>query len=434
MKQALFKWGRISRRQKIILTWWTEDSLYKDYDGIIADGSIRSGKTVSMAFSFAVWAMENFNGQKFAMSGKTIGSLRRNCIGTMKRQLKARGYAVEEKRFDNLIIVSKGDVANEFYLFGGKDEASQDIVQGITLAGAFFDEVALMPESFVNQATARCSVDGSKWWFNCNPRGPQHWFYQKWIRKAKKRRLVYLHFTMDDNLTLTQRIRKRYMSQYVGVFFSRYIKGLWVMAEGLIYDMFNEKVHVLEKPPDTEGDYYISADYGIQNATVFLLWRKVKQKRRWCALREYYYSGRDKGKQKTVAELVDGMESILPEEDGKIIKPRLVIIDPSATALKVELRKRGYKVKAADNDVLDGIADVGSALQDMLIVFCKCCTNTVAEFGTYIWDHKAADRGEDKPVKVKDHGMDATRYFVRTQHLVKRKKAKQDEPLPLLMQ
>ena len=109
-------------------------------------------------------------------------------LGVLKQQLLGRGYEVIEHRADNFWEVSKGDKSNEFYFFGGKDESSQDLIQGITLAGAFFDEVALMPESFVNQATARCSITGSKYWFNCNPAGPQHWFYQKWILRCKKRR------------------------------------------------------------------------------------------------------------------------------------------------------------------------------------------------------------------------------------------------------
>ena len=116
--------------------------------------------------------------------------------------LRSRGYTVADHRADNLVIITKGDVTNYFYIFGGKDERSQDLIQGITLAGVFFDEVALMPESFVNQATGRCSVDGSKYWFNCNPDGPYHWFKTEWIDKREEKHLLYLHFTMDDNLSL----------------------------------------------------------------------------------------------------------------------------------------------------------------------------------------------------------------------------------------
>lgn len=239
-KTAEFRWGPLSDRQLQVLAWWRTGSVFADYNGIIADGAIRSGKTVSMAFSFVVWAMETFQNQNFALCGKTIASLRRNVLNTLKRQLKARGYAADERRTDNLLIVSIGGVTNEFYLFGGKDEGSQDLIQGITLAGVFFDEVALMPESFVNQATARCSVTGSKFWFNCNPNDPEHWFYQKWILRCRIRKLVYLHFEMDDNLTLSEDVKQRYYHQYQGVFFLRYIKGLWVTAEGVIFPSFAE--------------------------------------------------------------------------------------------------------------------------------------------------------------------------------------------------
>lgn len=182
--KQFFHFKPFSQKQRKVLNWWCESSPVKDYDGIIADGAIRSGKTVSMSLSFAIWAMDTFNGQNFAMCGKTIGSFRRNVLFWLKLMLKSRGYRVTDHRADNLVIVTRGETENYFYIFGGKDERSQDLIQGITLAGVFFDEVALMPESFVNQATGRCSVEGSKYWFNCNPDGPYHWFKVNWIDKS----------------------------------------------------------------------------------------------------------------------------------------------------------------------------------------------------------------------------------------------------------
>ena len=217
--EAVFKFKPFSTKQRKVLNWWCDSSPVKDAEGIIADGAIRSGKTISMSLSFVLWAMTSFNGENFIMAGKTIGSFRRNVLFWLKLMLKSRGYVVEEHRADNLIIISNHDKSNYFYVFGGKDERSQDLIQGVTAAGAFFDEVALMPESFVNQATGRCSVPGSKWWFNCNPESPHHWFKEEWINKAKERGLIYLHFTMDDNLSLTEHIKERYRSQYSGVFF-----------------------------------------------------------------------------------------------------------------------------------------------------------------------------------------------------------------------
>lgn len=217
-KKAPFKFSPFSIKQKMVLEWWMEGSPYKDKDGIIADGSIRSGKTTVMSFSFVMWAMENFEDENFAMCGKTIQSLRRNVIQQLKKVLKSRKYAVEEHRSENYIVVRNGEIENTFYLFGGKDEGSQDLIQGITLAGVFFDEVALMPESFVNQATGRCSVDESKYWFNCNPEGPDHYFYLEWVKKIKEKNLIRIHFTMEDNPSLARNIIERYMRMYTGVF------------------------------------------------------------------------------------------------------------------------------------------------------------------------------------------------------------------------
>lgn len=442
-KVQVFKFQPFSRKQKQVLTWWTPNSPVKDYDGIIADGAIRSGKTVCMSLSFVMWAMSTFSGQNFAMCGKTIGSFRRNVLFWLKLMLKSRGYHVTDHRADNLVEISRGQVTNYFYIFGGKDERSQDLIQGITLAGLFCDEVTLMPESFVNQATGRCSVDGSKYWFNCNPDGPYHWFKVNWIDKAigylgKKKvakikaeaeatgkepdlkKLLYVHFTMDDNLSLSEEIKARYRSMYTGVFFKRYIMGLWAMAEGVIYDMFDPDKHTV----DTEalaaaykartghdfwvGDKYVSCDYGTQNPTAFLLWQQGADKK-WHCRREYYYSGRDKGRQKTDAEFSADLKNWLGNTEI-----RAVILDPAAASFKAQLEKDGFKVKKAKNDVLDGIRFVATLLLTGAILIDNNCDNLIKEFASYIWDAKAAEKGEDKPVKEHDHALDALRYFCMT--------------------
>ena len=178
--KAIFRFKPFSVKQLKVLKWWLDPQV-KYMDGIIADGAIRSGKTVVMSLSFVLWAMEKFQSQNFGMCGKTIGSFRRNVVTVLKLMLRSRGYHVKDHRADNLLIITRNGVENYFYIFGGKDESSQDLIQGITLAGLFCDEVALMPESFVNQATGRCSIEGSKFWFNCNPAGPYRWFKTNWI-------------------------------------------------------------------------------------------------------------------------------------------------------------------------------------------------------------------------------------------------------------
>lgn len=404
-----FQFKPFSIKQKKVLTWWCEGSPVKDKDGIIADGAIRSGKTLSMSMSFVIWAMTTFHGQNFGMCGKTIGSFRRNVVFWLKLMLRALGYKIVDHRADNLLVITKGDAVNYFYIFGGKDERSQDLIQGITLAGVLFDEVALMPESFVNQATGRCSVDGSKFWFNCNPDGPFHWFKVNWIDKIDIKNLIYLHFTMDDNLSLSEKIKARYAAMYSGVFYQRYILGLWVVAEGIIYDMFNAAKHVISSIKDLASTiYYVSCDYGTQNATVFLLWCK-NTTGKWICAKEYYYSGRDETAQKTDTEYADDLKDFLGD-----IKPKAIIVDPSAASFIAELKKRGYRVKPAKNDVLDGIRFVATLLNQERIAFAAGCKNTIQEFTSYIWDAKASDRGEDKPVKQHDHAMDAVRYFCYT--------------------
>lgn len=404
MKVSFFRWKPLSARQKKILCWWHKNSKYADYNGIIADGAVRSGKTVTMGFSFVLWAMTNYDRQNFAMCGKTIASFRRNVLGTLKQQLKARGYTVTEKRSDNLLVVSMGDKANLFYMFGGKDEASQDLIQGITLAGVFFDEVALMPESFVNQATARCSVTGSKFWFNCNPAGPMHWFYVKWICRCRKLKLLYLHFTMADNLSLAKEIKERYESMWTGVFYDRYIRGLWVVAEGLIYGFFDKAIHCTDQIPET-GRYYISVDYGTHNPFSAGL---------WCVkggvatrIREYYWNGREEGKEKTPEEYYTELEKLagaLPIEK--------VIVDPAAAEFIATIRRHGrFDVGKAKNDVLDGIRFTATMLQNGYIKIHSSCKASIKEFGLYSWD----DKGEiDKPIKESDHAMDEIRYFAYT--------------------
>lgn len=299
IKQAIFHFRPFSKKQMKLLTWWLPESGVSHYDGIIADGAIRSGKTVSMSLSFVIWAMETFNEQNLAMCGKTIGSFRRNVLSVLKPMLLSRGYKYKDHRADNMFEVTYNNKTNYFYIFGGKDERSQDLIQGITLAGVFFDEVALMPESFVNQATGRCSVSGSKFWFNCNPQAPAHYFKKEWIDKAEEKSLLYLHFTMDDNLSLDEKIKARYRAMYTGVFFKRYILGLWVAAEGVIYDLFaNDKSKFIIEEKNLPPIRYatIGVDFGgTGSAHSFTLtgftynWDVI-------VLDEYYWNNKEKGR------------------------------------------------------------------------------------------------------------------------------------------
>lgn len=419
-KRPVFKFKPFSKKQRMVLNWWTSTSPVKDYDGIIADGAIRSGKTVSMSLSFVFWAMESFAGEQFIMAGKTINSFRRNVLINLMTMLRSRGYSCLHHisgKTPNMLEVSRNGRTNYFYIFGGKDEGSQELVQGITAAGAFFDEVALMPESFVNQATARCSVEGAKWWFNCNPAGPMHWFKREWIDKQKEKRVLYLHFTMDDNLSLSERVKAKYRAMYAGVFFLRYIKGLWKTAEGLIYTtMTEDNLYTDDERPESlkyYGSRVIAVDYGTTNPCVFLdtwddgqtIW--VDREYRWDSRSEA--ARRSTNPQKTDKQYADDMAEFMGERPQDQC---MIIVDPSAASFIQELRSRGWVVKPAENEVIDGVRKVSTMLSRKNIKINRGCTGLTSEIQSYVWDEKAAEKGEEKPVKQLDHGPDALRYRI----------------------
>ena len=247
---------------------------YSKFDAIICDGAVRSGKTSIMSLSFFLWAMGNFNNCAFAFCGKSMGAVERNIVTPLLSVVYLKqNFDIRYNRGDHVIIARRGAKENRFYLFGGKDESSYMLIQGVTLAGVLLDEVALMPRSFVEQALARCSVDGAKYWFNCNPENPLHWFRQEWILKASEKNALHLHFLIDDNPSLSEETRSRYKNMYTGVFYQRYILGLWVMSEGLIYDMFDHTENTYREDIPSlpyACQRYIACDYGTSNPTVFL--------------------------------------------------------------------------------------------------------------------------------------------------------------------
>ena len=338
-----FDFVKFSDKQNIVLSWWTEGSKYKDFDAIICDGAVRSGKTVSEALSFVVWAMMSFNGKNFALCGKTVGGLRRNVIGPLKQMLKSTGFRMEDNRNEGCITIAFTDkdtkqiTTNNFYIFGGKDEGSQDLIQGITLAGVFFDEVALMPQSFVNQATARCSVEGAKFWFSCNPNSPFHWFKKDWIDKVVEKKILYLHFTMEDNPSLSDKVKARYKALYTGVFYKRYILGLWVSADGVVYPMFDLDRHVKTVKRNWTR-IFVSGDFGMQNATTFGIFGYYAPEKRYHQIASYYHNGREDG-QLTVKEYVQDLKDMLAKY---WVIPDYITLDPSAAPLLVEMRKDPY--------------------------------------------------------------------------------------------
>ena len=390
-----------SPKQLEVLTWWSDSSPYRDREAIICDGAVRSGKTLCMSLSFVFWAMRRFSGGKFALCGRSVASVRRNVTETLTEQLRRLGFVCREKVSRNVITVEYAGRKNEFFLFGGKDEASQSVIQGITLAGVLLDEVALMPRSFVEQACARCSVEESKLWFSCNPEGPGHWFYREWILKTEQRKALYLHFTMEDNPSLSQKMLERYRRMYTGVFYRRFILGQWVEAQGRVYDFFDESM-VRPVPEGRMEEYAVSCDYGTANPASFGLWGRRDGV--WYRTQEYYYDSRREGQQKTDGEYVQEMKKLTA---GKKIS--FVVADPSAASFILALRREGFNVVKAKNDVISGIRLTADMLKTGRLVICSPCTDAIREFSLYCWDKP--DGKKDEPRKENDHAMDEIRYF-----------------------
>lgn len=389
----------ISDKQKKILAF-----PYSTYDALICDGAVRSGKTSIMMVAFMDWAMRCFNGCRFGICGKTVDSATKNIVVPYTQMAYANErYSIRWRRSEKILEVRRGSTVNIFEVFGGKDEASAALIQGRTLAGVLLDEVALMPQSFVQQAIARCSVTGSRLWFSCNPDTPEHWFYKEWICKAKEKNALYLHFAMTDNPSLSEETLRKYETYYTGVFYDRYIKGLWVVAEGLVYDFFGEE-QITDEIPEF-GEYSISIDYGTLNPCSMGLW--CWDGKTATRIREYYYSGRDTQHQKTDEEYYQELERLA----GDLTISR-VVVDPSAASFIECIRRHGrFSVRKADNDVLDGIRTTARLLKAGRMKIHRSCKDAIREFGLYRWDDKQTS---DKPLKENDHAADDCRYYANT--------------------
>lgn len=391
--KAVFRFKPFSRKQRKVLNWWCRSSPVRDYNGIIADGAIRSGKSVAMSLSFVIWAMSEFEACNFAMCGKTIGSFRRNVLFWLKLMLRSRGYSVSEQRTENLVIVKRNNVQNYFYVFGGKDERSQDLIQGITLAGVFFDEVALMPESFVNQATGRCSVDGSKFWFNCNPGSPAHWFKTGWIDKRADKRLLYLHFTMGDNLSLTEAVKERYRGMYTGVFFKRYILGEWKSADGVIYRQFADDPErfILDEVPADIIIGTMGLDFGGNgSAHAGCLVGITRGYRSIVILGEYY--------RKEVIDpgtLTDDVCGFVQRSQAQV-RATSIWCDSAETTLikgiRTEVFARHIPVEvrnARKGEIIDRIRLCDMLMSQGRFFIMRRCRHTIAALSEAVWDGKS---------------------------------------------
>lgn len=392
-----------SEKQKQVIHWW-DRPVSSSCDGIIADGSIRSGKTISMICGFLLWSQANYSRKNFILAGVTIGALTRNVLMPMKEILGDWRWSYSENKSNGYIKIG----SNYYWAFGGATAGAQDKMQGLTAAGAYADEAALMSERFLNQMIARCSESGAKLWFNCNPENPNSFFKTEFIDKSDIKNLLYLHFTMDDNPSLPESTRERYERMYHGMYYDRYIKGLWTVPEGLVYQFDSPDEYTVTKEKafgDKHGIYYLSIDYGITNPFACLLWRVTADKA--YIVDEYYFASKEQGRRKTDSEHYQSVENFAK---GYAIDS--IIIDPSATSFKEEIYRHGkFDVYDANNSVLEGIQITDQMLHDGTVKISESCTNTLKEIQLYRWDEESI---KDEVIKESDHAMDAMRYCVNT--------------------
>jgi PBSX family phage terminase large subunit len=399
-----FNFKPFSKKQLKLLTWWTENSPYKDYDMILCDGSIRSGKTVAMITSFIMWSITNFTNQNFILAGKSMGSMKRNVLEPFFQILTTKGLKYKYTRSENPNIKVG---SNTYYIFGANNESAQDTLQGLTAAGAMIDEAALVPRNFIEQAIGRCSVDNSKIWLNCNPNSPFHYLKTDYINKANEKKIYRLKFKLDDNLTLSRDMINRYKRMFTGIFYKRYIEGEWVQAEGLVYDGFDHDKMVVDEIPQIKR-YFYGVDYGTSNATTFVF-AGIGIDNKLYIIDEYYHSGAKTGKQKSPQQYADDLKAFI---DRQNVNYEQIFIDPSAEGFIITCHHNSIvRISQAINDVKSGIGLVQTLISTNRFYIHKRCKYVLKEISSYSWDPRAQQYGEDKPLKTDDHTMDPIRYI-----------------------
>lgn len=387
-----------SQKQRKLLELWQSNQLKRIN---LLEGSVRSGKTWISLVLWAFWVGTMPEDNSYLMVAKTLTSLRRNCLDLLTE-------LVGQDNFSYSISQKEGKLfGRKIYLEGVNDVRAESKIRGMTLQGAYCDEVTLFTEDFFSMLLSRLSQVGAKLFATTNPDNPAHWLKVNYMDRQDELNMLVMKFLIDDNLYLPSEYIEELKKEYTGVFYSRFILGEWVIAEGLIYP-FEKETYMTEEIPE-DGLYYISIDYGTQNPCSMGLWCIANQKATRIA--EYYYSGREQKAQKTDEEYYAALEELAGD---KYIQ--YVVIDPSAASFIETIRRHGqFTVKKADNNVLDGIRVTASLLKNGMVKIHKDCKNTIKEFGLYAWEEKS---GEDKPIKENDHAMDDMRYFCNT--IVKR--------------
>jgi PBSX family phage terminase large subunit len=365
-------------------------------------GSVRSGKTFSSILRFAKDLRHGPPGD-FLISGVTRETIQRNLGADFKR---ITGFEFPPVHSNYFKIWGRA-----VHILGASDLQAERKIQGSTLAGAYVDEAALLPHSFYKMLLSRLSVTGAKLIATMNPQGPYHWMKEQYIDRQDELDMNVFHFVLNDNPSLSEHYKTNLSKEYTGLWFKRYIEGLWVLAEGVVYDCFDDDTSVILAPPRPAQYHVIGVDVGTTNPTCFVAmgYHPEGSPPLWCE-KEFYYNSKKEGKTKAYSELAEDFVEFI---EG--LNVRGIYIDPSAAAFIAELRKLGVQnIYPADNDVLNGIQTQYTYLRDGTYKICANCIETRREYTAYIWDEKRSDKGEDKPVKEHDHTKDAERYPIYT--------------------
>lgn len=386
-----------SDKQHNLLKLWQQNKLKRIN---LLEGSVRSGKTwISLvAWAFLVASMPK--DKNYLMVAKTLTSLRRNCLDLLQDLVGTNNFDYSLSKKEAVLF------GRLVYLEGVNDARAESKIRGMTLQGAYCDELTLFTEDFFSMLLSRLSSKNAKLIATTNPDSPYHWLMGKYIERESELDMLVLKFLIDDNPYLDPEYVANLKKEYTGVFYDRFILGLWAVAEGLIYPEAAEGAYTVPFDPNRKyTSYIVSIDYGTLNPCSMGLWGLSKGT--WYRIKEYYHSGRDTRRQLTDEEYYDKLVDLI---DG--LPVREIIIDPSAASFIATIRKHGrYHVRKADNAVLDGIRNTAKALQNGSVRICDNCKNIIAEFSAYRWDEKSP---EDKPIKENDHAMDDIRYFVNT--------------------
>lgn len=413
-----------TQKQRDFMALWQKNRLKRIN---LLEGSVSSGKTWISLVLWAFWVktMPNEPDKLYLMAARSLTTLKRNCLLLLQT-------LVGESNFTFSIAAKEGWLfGRRILLEGANDAQAESKIRGLTLQGAYCDELTKLPRDFFIMLLSRLRLPGSKLFATTNPDAPGHWLKTDYIDRRDNLDLLDVKFTIEDNTTLPREYVENIKREYTGVFYERFIKGNWVLAEGLVYPMYADAI---EDPPEDSRaeDYRLSIDYGTLNAFAALLWERHGDT--WYAMRRYYYSGRAEGQTKTDQEYGEAIDALVNDilterktaaRSMGMMRKIKTIVDPSAASFITLLRKTScYSVISADNDVMDGIRDTGVAMQRGLIKISPSVKEWRVEAEGYVWDESA---GDDRPLKVNDHLMDATRYFVFTEKLVSKSMRRRGE-------